>query len=136
MPNPLNRGVLGGPLTPVYIAGAEAGSMAGEGDAVTIVSISVPATAPLVGQAIIAVAGTAVQLSPHNIPLPGGVVLITGRVAATYVTAGGVGVADDADGAGNGATIAVGETIAIFASHINQVYINGAVGDWVSLSAG
>jgi hypothetical protein len=43
MPNPLNRGVLGGPLTPVYIAGSEGGSLAplesgsvvvlGEGDA-------------------------------------------------------------------------------------------------------
>ena len=143
MPNPLNRGVLGGALTPVYIAGAESGSLAGastgadgEIDSVTIDSIAVPTVVPLVGQATIAVAGTAVQLSANNIRLPGGIVLITCRHATTYVTIGGAGVPEVADGTGTGQTVAEGETAIVFAGIISQVWINGDAGDWVSWSAG
>ena len=86
MPNPLNRGVLGGPLTPVYIAGAEAGSMAGEVVAVNATGQGdVPIT--LDGEAVVLGTGAA---HVGQVGTPGDTIMVTPAVTAGAYAAGDV----------------------------------------------
>ena len=99
-------------------------------------SVTLPAGAPITGQAVIAVTGTAVRLSATSVPLPGGGVLLwadSGNSAA--MTAGGAGVTNAVDGTGNGVVIPAGEQRVVFAADLRDVYVNGTATDHLSYSA-
>ena len=103
---------------------------------VGVASMTVPADAPIVGQAIIATTGTRVALSATSVSLPGGTVIVQCHVAATYVCVGGDDVTNTVDGSGNGAMLAAGEQTVIIADDLSDVHINGDAGAQVSYSAG
>jgi hypothetical protein len=149
MPNPTNARVLGGAAQPVYVIGSESGALAGDSatdpievtgaitGAVTVDGIAVPATTPVVGQAVIAVTGTAVRLIAASTPLPGGSVFLTALPTNTVaMTVGGSGVTNGIGGAGNGLILNAGSNAVVFIDDANKVYVNGTAGCIVSWSAG
>lgn len=82
------------------------------------------------GQAIVASTGTAVQLPSHA--LVNGVIITAHGTNAAAVVIGGPGVANALTGSGNGAELAPGASVSAAVTNTNQLYINGAAGDWVS----
>ena len=138
-----NRPVLGGPLTPVYIAAARDGAITitnadGQEIQVDIVGIGVPVGDPIVGQVVIAVTGTAVRLSAVSVPLPTSSVLVyalTGN-AATGGVVGTTGVANTVDGTGDGYILENGQSVVIMTDDLNSVWVNGTAGDIFTYSAG
>lgn len=108
-----------------------------DGEAVTLGGVDVPTGAPVVGQVVIAVTGTAVALSAASVPLPGGSVFLTALSTNTaVVTVGGSGVTNTVDGSGNGLILGAGGNAVVFADDLNKVCVNGTAGDIVSYSAG
>jgi hypothetical protein len=102
-----------------------------------LAGIAVPASAPVQGQAVIAVTGTAVRLSAVSVPLPGGVVIVKALSSnnAAHGTAGGAGLNNTKNGTGNGYIVEAGDSALIFAADLSDVYVNGTVGDIFSYSA-
>ena len=88
------------------------------------------ATAPLVGQATIAVTSTAVQLGDNA--LTNGVIIIAKSDNSAAITIGGSGVNDTIDGTGNGAILEAGMMASFAVDNTNRLYINGTAGDIVS----
>lgn len=108
-----------------------------DGEAVEIDGIAVPTGAPVVGQAVIAVTGTAVALSATSKPLPMSSVFVAALSTNTAkMTVGGSGVNNTVNGSGNGFIIEAGQTVPVMANDLADVFINGTVGDIVSFSAG
>lgn len=99
-------------------------------------SVTLPTGAPITGQAVIAVTGTAVRLSATSVALPGGCVLVkalTGNTAAG--TVGGAGVTNTVDRSGNGFILEAGDLGAAYADDLLDLYVNGTAGDIFSFSA-
>ena len=101
-------------------------------------SYAVPTGAPIVGQAVIAVTGTAVRLVADSLPLPGGSVLLWADTDNTdAMTAGKTGLGNEADGTGDGVVVPKsGIPIIVFADDLHDVWVNGTAADWLSYSAG
>lgn len=115
--------------------GTHARVVAADGDT-TIAWIDVPTGAPILGQVAIAVTGTAVQLSAASVPLPSGMVIVAAHPDNTAaITVGAAAVTNTVNGTGNGAILAPGEAIAVFAANVNLIYINGTANDIASYSA-
>jgi hypothetical protein len=96
----------------------------------------VPTGAPILGQKKVGVTGTAVQLSAASVPLPSGMVIVAAHPDNTAdITVGAAAVMNTVDGTGNGAILAPGEAIAVFAANVNLIYINGTANDIASYSA-
>lgn len=96
-----------------------------------VVPISNPlVTTPLVGQAKIATTGTAVQLSTQT--LSNGVIISANGANATPISIGGSGVNNTVGGTGNGYLLAAGASISFAMANVNDLYINGTAGDYVS----
>lgn len=89
-------------------------------------------TAPAVGQAKIAVSGTAVQLGSNA--TPNGVVVTALSSNGASITVGGSGVTNTVDGTGNGYIIEPGGSGAFAVTNTNALYINGFIGDIVSFA--
>ena len=105
---------------------------------IIIGDIAVPTNAPITGQVIIAVTGTAVRLSAVSVPLPGRSVLLTAfsgndAVGGTY---GATGLNDTVDGTGNGAIIEPDRHAVVMAADLADVWVNGVIDDIFSYSAG
>ena len=100
-------------------------------------SYAVPVGAPIVGQAVIAVTGTAVALGA-SVTLPAGTVLVTSLTGnnAAHGTVGGSGVNNTKDGTGNGYILEAGKSVVINADDLADVYVNGTAGDKFSYAAG
>ena len=100
-------------------------------------SYAVPVGAPIVGQAVIAVTGTAVVLGA-SVTLPAGTVLVTSLTGnnAAHGTVGGSGVNNTKDGTGNGYILEAGKSVVINADDLADVYVNGTAGDKFSYAAG
>lgn len=109
-----------------------------DGMPMDVLSCAVPTGAPLVGQAVIAVTGTAVQLSASTTPLPGGVVFVKSLSSnnAARATVGGSGVTNTVNGTGNGHILEPGDMVVVIAPTLSAVYVNGTAGDIFSFSAG
>ena len=108
------------------------------GTTVGIASYTVPAGAPVVGQVVIAVTGTAVVLSAASVALPAGTVLVSALEAnnAAGGTVGGVAVTNIVNGAGNGFILEAGKSTVVNADDLADVYVNGTAGDIFSFAAG
>ena len=96
----------------------------------------VPTGAPILGQKKVGVTGTAVQLSAASVPLPSGMIIVAAHPDnAADITVGAAAVTNTVDGSGNGAILAPGEAIVVYASNVNLIYINGTANDIASYSA-
>jgi hypothetical protein len=102
------------------------------GNLLTRINVNLLVSAPLNGQAKIAVTSTAVQL-PSNI-LSNGVILTAKSTNAAPIVVGGSGVANTVDGTGNGYILAAGASVSWAVSNTNALYINGTSGDIVSFA--
>ena len=147
MTNIAGRKILGGALTPVYVAGGNPDSpleitiAGGDPDnpvSQIVVGIAVPAGDPVVGQAVIAVTGTAVRLSAVSVELPTASVLVyaKGSNNATGGTVGAAGVTNAVNGTGNGYILESGQSVVIMTDNVNLVWVNGTAGDIFCWSAG
>jgi hypothetical protein len=96
----------------------------------TVTATPVTVTVPLVGQAKIAVTGTAVQLS--NQTTPNGVILTAKSTNVAVITVGASGVTNTVDGTGNGYLLEQGCSVSAAVANVNDLYINGTAGDIVS----
>ena len=83
----------------------------------------------VVGQAIIAATGTAVQLPSNN--LGNGLVITAKSTNAAKIFIGGSSVTTADTGAGNGYPIVPGGSASAAVSNANQIWINGTAGDIV-----
>lgn len=81
------------------------------------------------GQALIAVTGTAVRLTPSNILVNGLIVrsLVTNN--STGQTVGGSGVTNVVNGTGNGYILQPGEAAAFGVTNVATLFVNGTAGD-------
>lgn len=89
-------------------------------------------TSPLVGQAKIAVTGTAVQLASHS--LTNGVIITAKSTNAAPITIGISTVTNTVDGTGSGYILEAGAAVSFAVSNTNDLYINGTAGDIVSFA--
>ncbi len=89
-------------------------------------------TAPLNGQAKIAITATAVQL-PSNVLL-NGVIITALSTNAASIEIGTSGVTNTTDGTGNGYILAAGTSISFAVTNTNVLYINGTSGDIISFA--
>jgi len=113
------------------------GSESSEPINIITTGIDVPDSPPVVGQSVIAVTGTAIRLSAVSVPLPGSVVLVRcDSENAGPITVGGSTVTNDIDGTGNGIIVRPGDIVPVFASDLNQVYVNGTATYVFSWTAG
>lgn len=87
-------------------------------------------TAPVCGQAKIAVTNTAVQLSSGA--LNNGVILTAKSSNAASIEVGISSVTTTVDGTGNGYILAAGASVSLAVNNVNTIYINGTSGDIVS----
>ena len=87
---------------------------------------------PLVGQAKVAVTGTAVQLGSNA--LSNGVIITAPSSNAAKMTVGGSGVTNTVTGAGNGYILEAGASASFAVSNTNVLYINGTANDMVSFA--
>ena len=87
-------------------------------------------TAPITGQATIAVTGTAVQLPSNR--LTNGFIIPAKSTNSANITIGGSSVTNTVDGTGNGYILAAGASMSMAQHNTNLVYINGTSGDIVS----
>lgn len=86
-------------------------------------------SAPVTGQAKVAVTGTAVQLADH--PLLNGVIITNN--GTTTITLGDSSVTNTATGAGNGYVLGAGASVSAATDNTSRIYINGtATTSWVS----
>ena len=147
MTNIGDRKILGGALTPVYVAGGNPASplpitiTGGDPNnpvSQIVVGIAVPTGDPVVGQAVILVTGTAVQLSTIPVDLPTASVLVYALGANNAVggTVGRVGVTNVVNGTGNGYPLEPGQSVVIMTDNANLVWVNGTAGDIFGWSAG
>jgi hypothetical protein len=83
-----------------------------------------------VGQAKIAVTGTAVNL-PSKAAV-NGVILTAKSTNAAAITVGVSGVTNTVDGTGNGYILEAGSSISFAVTNTNLIFINGTIGDIVS----
>jgi len=84
----------------------------------------------IVGQAKIAVTGTAVQL-PLNV-VSNGVTITANKTNAANLFVGLLGVSTTNDGTGNGYQLPAGASIVVRVNNTGVVYINGTEGDFVA----
>ena len=104
---------------------------------IDVARVEVPKENPLVGQVVIAVTGTAVQLSSVPWLLPTSsiqVYALSGNGAAGAV--GGEEVLNIVDGTGNGFILEAGQNAVIMARRLDDVWVNGTAGDIFTYSAG
>ena len=100
------------------------------------VSINVSASAPLNGQVVIAVTGTAVVLATTT-ALPGGSAVVTALSTNSAMgTVGDSTVTNTVDGSGNGYILEADRSVVIVAEDLADVYVNGTAGDIFSYSGG
>jgi len=104
---------------------------------VDVMTYAVPVGAPIVGQAVIAVTGTAVVLGT-TVTLPAGTVLVTALSTnnAAHAVVGATGVANTKDGTGDGYILEAGKSVVINADDLADVFVNGTAGDIFSYAAG
>lgn len=95
--------------------------------------VNIPTGTPTIGQAKIAVGGTAVQIHSASAALAQGVAVLALGTNVGDITVGPSGVTDVTDGTGNGWVLVPGQGTPVLPySNINQIYINGAnVGDGI-----
>ncbi|MGC9395397.1 MAG: hypothetical protein ACP5J4_11135 [Anaerolineae bacterium] len=99
--------------------------------------IAIPTGAPVVGQAVIAVTGTAVALAAVATPLPTSSVLVAAlSTNGAMMTVGGAGVTNTVDGSGNGFILEAGQSVVIMTDDLADVYVNGTANDIATFSAG
>ncbi len=87
-------------------------------------------TSPVVGQAKIAITGTAVQLTAGA--LQNGVIISDKSGNTASIEIGTSSVNNTVDGTGNGLILAAGASISFAVDNVNRLYINGIIGDIVS----
>lgn len=81
-------------------------------------------------QAVIAVTGTAVQLSVASVPLVNGLIVKSkSSNNAAGQTVGPAGVTNVTNGTGNGYILDAGEAASFGVTNVNAVYVNGTAGD-------
>jgi hypothetical protein len=99
----------------------------------TVIAQSPLVNAPLVGQAKIAVTGTAVQLNAGTTQaLTNGLIISAPAGNVAPIAVGGSNVTNTANGSGNGYLIAPGASVSFAMANTNQIWINGTSGDYVS----
>lgn len=89
-----------------------------------------PLLAPVTGQAVIAVTGTAVQLGTNT--LQNGIIIKALSSNTASILVGGSGVNNSSNGSGNGYILKPGEASAFSSSNSNQFWVNGTAGDIVT----
>jgi len=108
----------------------------GYANAVSLDSIAVPDNAPVVGQVIIAVTGTAVALASEETPLPSGYVSVHAlSTNAAAILVGNDEVSNTSDGSGDGYILEAGETQTFFVPDLSLLYVNGTEDDIATFSA-
>lgn len=108
----------------------------GYANAVSLDSIAVPDNAPVVGQVVIAITGTAVALASVETPLPSGYVSVHAlNTNSGEIVVGNDDVANVIDGSGNGYILEAGESQTFFVSDLSLLYVNGYEDDIATFSA-
>lgn len=108
-------------------------TVVGTGTFATQLTANPLVSAPLVGQAIIAVSGTAVRLNGGTTqPLTNGIIISAPAGNVAPVSIGTSSVNDTADGTGNGYLLAPGASISFAVNNTNVIYINGQQDDYIS----
>ncbi len=94
--------------------------------------VVLPLSAPLTGQAKVAVTGTAVPLGAGV--LFNGVLVKAATSNVGTILIGTSAVTVTVGGAGNGYPLAPGDTVVFAAGNLSQVFINGTANDYVSFA--
>jgi len=125
-----------GPLTDAELR-ASAIPVTLDAEGIIVGSVSVPTNAPIVGQKVIAVTGTAVSLSATSVELPTSLVIVYALSTNTEAMVVGPATATNVkDGSGNSYILEPGQSVAIMAGDLASVYINGIAGDVATFTAG
>jgi hypothetical protein len=98
----------------------------------TVTAAPVLSGTAFVGQAKIATTGTAVQLAANT--LVNGVIISTKSTNAASITVGGSGVTNTVDGTGNGYILAAGASVSFAVTNTNVLWVNGTLGDVISIA--
>jgi hypothetical protein len=99
---------------------------------VNVVNTTPPAVvnSPLVGQVKIASTGTAINLP--NQDLVNGIIISAPSGNAAPIAIGNKTVTNTANGTGNGYLLAAGASISFAVNNVNNIWINGTSGDYIS----
>jgi len=105
-------------------------------EVISVGGMALPEGAPIQGQVTVAETGTAVKFSATSKLLPGASVLVWASSSNdAAVTIGGSAVTNTVDGTGNGVVVPAGETRLFFPEDLEDAYLNGTAGDWISYAA-
>lgn len=103
---------------------------------INVTVATLPVNAPIVGQVVIGVTGTAEPFSVAAVTLPQGRIFVSAPAGnAAPVAVGGQGVTNVVDGTGNGVILAGGDQAWVFAPELSMVAVNGTADDIISFSA-